>query len=338
MLHIFHGTDEFSRAVALKELRAAMGDPQFAELNTTVLDGKHLSFGELRHHADAIPFLTDKRLVIVEGMLARLDPRRQAGEGDGEEDDEGEQEANPDLKQQLLDYLPDLPPSTDLVFVESKKLHANNAILKLADKEKKHARVKLFSPPDAKELPDWVNDRVALKGGKIEFSAANDLALYIGADLRALDNEIEKLALYRNGETIRREDVQFMVAPAQEQKVFDLVDALGQKRTQRALELLHEQLRQNANEFYLLSMITRQYRILLQVRDLMGRGMNADAIQKQLNLHPFVTKKMTEQARNYSVEQLEQIMFRLLDLDVSLKTSKLEPTLALDLLVVDLTR
>lgn len=338
MLHIFHGTNEFARAAAVKELCKAMGDPQFADLNTTTLDGRHLTFGELRHHTDAVPFLFDRRLVIVEGMLARLDPRRQAGEGGGEEDDEGEQESNPDLKEQLLDYLPNLPPTTDLVFVEAKRLHANNAVLKLAEKDKKNANVKLFAPPDANELPDWVMDRVELKGGKIEFSAANDLALYLGADLRALDNEIEKLILYRDGEAIRREDVQFMVAPAQEQKVFELVDALGQKRTQRALELLHEQLRQNANEFYLLSMITRQYRILLQVRDLMLRGLNADAIQKQLNLHPFVAKKMSEQSRNYSVEELEQIMFRLLDLDVSLKTSKLEPTLALDLLVVDLTQ
>lgn len=336
MLFIFHGEDDFTRAAALKTRRAEMGDPQFAELNTTTLDGRFLAFGELRHHADAIPFLADQRLVIVEGMLARLDPRRKAGdETDG---DVGETEPSADLKQQLLDYLPALPPTTQLVFVENKKLHANNAVLKFAEKEKKNAQVKLFMPPDAKDLPDWIIDHAAQKGGAIDFSAANDLALYLGADLRALDNEIEKLILYRNGATIRREDAQLLVASAQEQNIFELVDALGQKRTQRALELLHEQLRQNANEFYLLSMITRQYRILLQVRDLMTRGMGADAIQKQLGLHPFVAKKMSEQARGYSVDQLENIMRQLLEVDVNLKTSKLEPTLALNLLVVDLTR
>ncbi len=164
------------------------------------------------------------------------------------------------------------------------------------------------------------------------------MAIFIGADLRALDSDIEKLIVYRGGETIRREDVRLMVAPAQEQSIFEMVDAMGQRRMQRALELLHEQLRHNANEFYLLSMVTRQYRLMLQVRDLMQRGMNVDAIQKQLGLHPFVTKKIAEQARNYSVEQLENIMHKLLQVDVDLKTSKLEPTLALDLLVVDLTQ
>ena len=310
-----------------------MGDPQFAELNTTTLEGRALSFGELRHHADAIPFLSDKRLVIVEGLLARLDPRRKASD----DDDAPEEESNPELKQQLLDYLPNLSPTTNLLFIENKKLAANNAVLKFAEKDKKHAQVRLFAAPPADQLADWVIDHVEKKGGTIDFSAANDLALFIGGDLRALDSEIEKLIVYKNGAPIRRDDVRAMVAPAQEQSIFELVDALGARKTQRALELLHEQLRHNANEFYLLTMITRQYRIMLQVRDLATRGMGADVIQKQLGLHPFVTKKMSEQARSYSVEQLEGIMSKLLETDVSLKTSRLEPTLALDLLVVDLT-
>ncbi len=335
MLYIFHGEDDFRRAEAVRQLRAGMGDPQFAELNTTVLDGRSLTFGELRHHADAIPFLSDKRLVLVEGMLARLEPRRKAGE-DGE--GETEELANPQLKEALVEYLPQLPPTTNLVFIESKKLAANNAVLKFAEKDKKRAKVQLFLPPPADALPDWVIEHVEHKGGKIEFSAANDLALFIGQDLRALDNETEKLILYRNGETIRRDDVRALVASAQEQSIFDLVDALGQRRTTRALELLHDQLRHNANEFYLLSMITRQYRLLLQVTDLMRRGMATDAIQKQLSLHPFVTRKMVEQARNYSVEQLEQIMEQLLETDVNLKTSQLEAGLALDMLVVELTQ
>lgn len=333
MIYIFHGEDDFQRAEAVRNLRAGMGDPQFAELNTTTLEGRSLLFSELRHHADAIPFLSNKRLVLVEGMLARLDPRRKASE-DG---DEGEEESNPDLKQQLLDYLPNLSPTTDLVFIENKKLAANNAVLKLVEKDKKGAQVKLFAAPPADQLADWVIDHVEKKGGSIEFSAANDLALFVGADLRALDSEIEKLIVFKNGAQIRRDDVRMMVAPAQEQSIFELVDALGQRKTQKALELLHDQLRHNANEFYLLTMITRQYRIMLQVRDLATRGMQNDAIQKQLGLHPFVTRKMAEQSRNYSVEQLEGILFKLLDTDVSLKTSRLEPTLALDMLVVELT-
>lgn len=334
MFYIYHGEDDFRRGAALRELRAGMGDPQFADLNTTTLEGKSLSFSELRHHADAIPFLSDKRMVIVEGLLTRLNPRTRASEdGDGET----EEETNPELKALLLEYLPMLPPTTELIFIDRKSLAKNNPILKLAEKEKKHARVKAFTPPGADALPDWVIDHTEQKGGKIDFSAANDLAMYAGPDLRALDSEIEKLITYRAGETIRREDVNLLVANAHEQTIFELVDALGQRRTTKALELLHEQLRHGANEFYLLTMMTRQYRLLLMVRDLAARGLMPDAINKQLSLNPFVARKLHDQARNYSVEQLEGIMRRLLETDVALKTSRLEPTLALDMLVVELT-
>lgn len=333
MYYVYHGEDDFTRAAALRELRAQMGDPQFAELNTTRLEGRSLSFGELRHHADAIPFLAETRLVIVESLLARLDPRRKST-------DEGEieEEADPDLKDKLLEYLPQLPPTTRLAFIESKALAKNNAVLKFAEKDKKHAQVRLFMPPKQDELANWVLDRVEAKGNTMDFSAANDLALFIGTDLRALDNEIEKLLVFRNGQPIRRQDVQELVAPAREQIIFELTDALGQRRSTRALELLHDQLRQSVNEFYLLTMIARQYRLILQAKDLGMRGLGIDAIQKQLGTHPFATRKAVEQARNYSIERLEAIMARLLETDVSLKTSRLEPTVALDMLVVELTR
>lgn len=336
MVFIFHGEDDFRRAEQVHQLRASMGEPQFADLNTTVLDGKRLAIGELRHHADAIPFLADKRLVIVEGLLARLDPRAKKAE-DGEEQ-EGEQESNPELKAQLLDYLPALPETTNLVFIENKSLAKNNPVLKYAEKEKKRVNVRQFSPPSVDALPDWIIDHSEKKGGKIEFSAANDLALFVGSDLRALDNEIEKLITYRRGEMIRREDVQTLVAPTQQGNIFELVDALGQRKTQVAIQLLSDQLRHNAEPLYLLAMITRQYRMLLQVRDLAERGVPQDQITKQLGMHPFVARKVIDQSRHYSAEELEAIMVKLLETDVGLKTSRLDPVLALDLLVVELTR
>lgn len=337
MYYIFHGEEDFLRAAELKKLRDKMGDPQFAALNITTLDGRRLSFAELRHHADAVPFLADKRLVIVEGMLARLDPPKKRP-GGSEEAEEQEQESDPELKEQLLAYLPHLPETTRLVFVETKTLAKNNPILKLAEKDKRAAYVRHFVAPSLQELPNWIVQHTERKGYTIEFSAANDLALYVGPNLRALDAELEKLIAYRHGERIRRQDVQAMVAPAQEANIFELVDAMGQRQTRTALELVHNQLCQNANEFYLLSMITRQYRLLLQIRDLVARGLTAEQIQKQLDLHPFVARKMLEQSRHYSVEQLERIMHRLLETDVALKTGRLEPLLAFDLLVIELAK
>ncbi len=335
MYYIFHGEDEFSRVEEVKKLRAKMGDPQFADLNTTVLDGRSVTLGELRHHADAIPFLAEKRLVIVEGLLTRLDPRHKKKEGDEEE---AEEEADPELATGLAGYLPNLPDTTRLILLESKILAKNNPILTLAEKDKKNAHVRLFSPLKAQDLPEWIMERAGGKGARIDYSAANDLAIAIGPDLRALDNELDKLMAYCGQETITRQAVQALVAPVQEQSIFDLVDALGKRNTAAALQLLHGQLRHNAAPQYLLTMIVRQYRLLLQVRDLSARGLTPDQIRDKLGMHPFALRKILEQSHNYSIEQLEQIYGKLLDLDLAMKTSRGDPIVNLDVLVVELTR
>ena len=336
MYYIFHGEDDFTRAQELKKLRAKMGDPQFADLNTTYVEGRSASLGELRHHADAIPFLADKRLVIVEGLLTRLNPRQKKKEGVG--DEPFEEESNPELGADLAAYLPNLPETTRLIFVEDKTLPKSNPILKLAEKDKKNAYVRLFGLPRSEDLAGWIVDHAEVKGGRIEFSGANDLAMFIGADLWALDNELEKLITYRSGETIRREDVRALVAPLQEETIFALTDAMGKRDTASALALLHEQLNFNAQPLYLLTMIARQFRLLLQVRDLAARGHSIDQIRAKLALHPFVARKVVEQSRNFSIDQLESIYRKLLETDIAMKTSRGDPEVNLDVLVMDLTK
>ncbi len=335
MYYILHGEDEFSRTEQVRKFRAQMGDPQFADLNTAWFDGRKATLGELQHTCDAIPFLSDRRLVIVEGMLARFDPRR------GKSDEEGEEtveEANPVLAKDLKEYLTRLPETTRLVFVESKTLAKNNPILKQAESDKKNAHVKEFEEPKTRDLPKWIRERVKEKGGAIEPDAVEELAAHVGTDLRLIDNEIEKLLTYRNGQAIRAQDVRALVASVRESDVFALVDALGHRETGAALKLLHAQFDHNAAPGYLLSMIVRQFRLLLQMRDLAARGKTLDAAREQLKLHPFVAEKTWKQSLNFTLPQLEAIYQKLLDVDVAIKTGRSEPIVALDVLIVELTR
>lgn len=337
MFYILHGEDELSRTETLNQLRAKMGDPQFADLNTTQFDGRKLTLSELTHACDAVPFLTDKRLVIVDGMLARFDPRQRKSDDDASEIEE---ETNPTLAKDLIAYLNRLPDTTRLVFVESKTLAKNNSVFKYAAAidDKKKAFVKEFAAPKENALPKWIQDRVKAKGGTIDGNAVAELAAHIGTDLRLLDNEIEKLLTYRANETIRAEDVRALVASVRESDIFTLVDAVGRRDTRNALTLLHAQLDHNAAPIYLLSMITRQFRLLLQMKDLAARGKTVDVAREQLKLHPFVANKTWTQALNFTLPQLEAIYQKLLDADIAIKTGRSEPVLALDMLIAELTK
>jgi DNA polymerase-3 subunit delta len=345
MIYLLHGPDELLRSERLATIRAALGEPELADLSTSWLDGRKTPVAEVAYHCDVVPFLTPRRLVIVSSLLAQLKRRQQAGKKKGEPAEEGEPgkgtakaDADRDL---LLKYLPAMPDSTDLVLVEAEAVPRNERpykeLARLA--EAGRAEIVLCEAPEERDLPEWVLRRVKQKGGAIERDAAFDLATSIGRNLRLLDNEMDKLITYRGGAgPIRREDVRLLVSYTQEANIFDMVDAIGQQDGPKAVRLLRELERDGAAPLYLLSMIVRQFRILVQVADQMDLGLGKDEIAKIIGLHPFPTQKAMQQCRQWRMSDLEGAYDRLLETDVAIKTGKLPDDLALDLLVVELSQ
>lgn len=322
MFYIFHGPDELSRSEALANLKAQMGDPSLADLNTTVLDGGTMTLGELQQVCDALPFMSDRRLVIVHNHL------RQLLRGGGKRESEG--------IEALTDYLPTMPGSARLIFVEDETLPKSHPILKLAEKHEA-GHISTFDGPGRGELAGWIAKRVEAKGATIERAAADALAMAVGDDLRLMDSEIEKLTVYAGIERpITTADVELLVPYAGTANVFAMVDAIGRRDGRTALRLLHKLLDENAAPLYLLSMIVRQFRILIQVKELSAKGLATSTIAKQAKLHPFVAEKAQRQAMNFSMGQLEAIYARLLETDLAIKTGQMGDVLALDTLVAAL--
>jgi len=333
MFYVFHGDDEFSRAEALADFKARMGDPVLADLNTTFLDGRKVTFGELTHACDTVPFMARVRLVIVQDLLTRLVSQRSRGDAEARQ-----AKGNRDFLEALLAYLPRLPETSRLAFVEDDTLPDTHPIVKLARAEKRGI-VREFRTPDERSggLERWIQDRVEKEGGAIHPRAAHELATYVGENLRLLDRELEKLVVYVDGQRpIDVEDVHHLVSYIHEANIFEMTDALGRCDGPRASRLLHRMLDQGYDPLYLLGMIVRQFRIMIQVKDLAERGVHPNDIPARLGLKPFVVRKGLSQAAKFSMSQLETIYCKLWEIDLSIKTGQTEPALALDLFVAGL--
>ena len=198
----------------------------------------------------------------------------------------------------------------------------------------------MFEAPSSKggELARWIEDRARSKQARLGSGVAEELASCIGPDLRLIDQELDKLAAYALARPIARDDVRLLTPYAQEASIFDMVDALGHRRTPEAFRLLTRLRNEGAHPLYLLTMIVRQYRILLQVQELAQGGAAKDEVAKLLGMHPYPTGKAIDQARRYTPHQLLNIYDRLLDTDVAIKTGQMDANLALDLIVVELAR
>ncbi|MBI3943644.1 MAG: DNA polymerase III subunit delta [Chloroflexi bacterium] len=340
MFYILHGDDEFSRSEALDELKHKMGDATMADLNTTVLEGRKTSLADLIYACDSIPFLSERRLVIVDGLMAHLG-RKRKGNSEDEANTSSEESAPvgpvDDFTKKLLDYLGHLPDTTRLVFIEREKLTARHPILAYAQNNR-NAYVKEYLLPVRARLTQWIQTRAKTKGGQIQPDAAELLGAYIGNDLRLLDQELEKLLMYTYPDArITTAEVRLLVPYVRESNIFEMVDALCARNGYLANRLLHGLIADGESPQYLLAMIARQFRILIQMKELAQQGLPAEAIRSQLGLHPYVVEKGLTQTRHFTLDQLLQIHHRLLELDVSIKTGHTEPVLALDLLVGGLT-
>ncbi len=315
--YVFHGSDELTRSETVAEFRQRLGSAETADLNTTWLDGRTVSQGELAHACQSIPFLADRRLVVVSGLLTRY----------------GRESA---AMNSLLDLLLKLPETTRLILVEDAALSDDHPVLRLV-REKAVGYVRRFDPPEARELPQWIIRRAQKHGGQIEPEAAAQLAQAIGSELRLLDQEIGKLVTYAGPErVVTAADVARLVPYAQQAVIFDLVDALGQRDGRTATTTLQRLLNDGQEPMGILGMIIRQFRLLIQTKELAEGGENAASVAQVLGLHPFPAGKLHRQAANFTTAQLEKVYRRLLETDLQIKSGELTPEAALELLVAGL--
>ena len=133
------------------------------------------------------------------------------------------------------------------------------------------------------------------------------------------------------------DDVQKLVADAQQGDLFGMVDALAAGNGRRAIVEMHRLIDQGKAPLELFGMIVRQFRLMIELKELAGQGLATQAAAERLSLHPFVAEKTGKQAQAFSMEQLELIYHRLLEMDMQIKTGVAEDVAALDLLVAGLT-
>jgi DNA polymerase-3 subunit delta len=145
--------------------------------------------------------------------------------------------------------------------------------------------------------------------------------------------EIDKLIAFADGREIRRADIELLVSGREDMNIFSLIESLGRRDKSRALLLLSGQIREGFSEHYLLTMLVYHFRNLLSIQSLLSQGLGAEEIARRTRIHPFVVEKNLAYARNLSEEHLLLIYDKLCAADLNIKTGKMEPELALDLLL-----
>ena len=328
-LALFYGSDEFAIAERVESLKEQQGQAQPGLVDLVEIDMCDLASFTVRSICDTIPFLAEQRLVIVHNVLGGAF----GGRGGGG--------SRYGMLLDLIEYFPHLSPFCSLVLVEKRKmttqLRKRMILLVEAIKEEDGAVISECSVKSGNELIAWIMDRAIQGGGEISRNAASMLAAQHPDLPRMLSAEIEKLLTYVNrSRAVSSEDVSLHGNVSGHANIFHLVDAVAGRDGHRATAELHGLVgRQGYDPIQVFGMIVRQYRLLLQAREILDLGGDQGAVKSHLKLHPFAAQKIASQAHGYSLARLEVIYGQLLTFDVAMKTGA-DHKVSLDLLVAGL--
>jgi DNA polymerase-3 subunit delta len=321
-IYLLYGNHDLAFSDFISRLREKMGDPSTADMNIDTFTPGSFDLGKFQEVCTSIPFLARRRLVILE------EPTRQS--------------SNEHIKDSFFDLIGSIPNTTALLLIENVDLKSTKGKIpnKLADliqwlqEHQPSAYIKRFELPTGTQFVQWIRQLVHELGGEIEPQAAQLLAEYVSEDPHLTVQECSKLLDYVNRERpIEIVDIE-QITPFQRQSdVFAMVDAIGQRNGSQALQWLR-QLLQVDPAIYAFSMIVRQFRLLLLTKEAQANHLDPKDV---LQLHPYVAGKITAQAINFSLEDLEKIYHRLNEMDIASKTGQENLEVSLERLVAALT-
>ncbi|MCI8864107.1 MAG: DNA polymerase III subunit delta [Lachnospiraceae bacterium] len=304
-VYLLCGDEPFLKNSYKKRLKeAAVGDDG---MNFARFEGKALEVEALIRLADTMPFFAPRRLILIE--------------------DSGYFKGAPEA---LVKYLPQMPDTTCLVFVES----VVDKRGKLYKKVKELGYIAELGRQDGAQLAKWAGGILGKEGKKITRQTMEYFLAMVGDDMENIRTELEKLVSYTWGrEVVTDQDVEAVCTVRISNRIFEMVAAIANRQGKKAMELYEGLLALKEPPMRILFLIARQFNQILQVKELAGQGMDRNAIASKLKIQPFIVGKATAQARQFSHSQILSYVNLCVEAEEAVKSGKLEGRIAVEMLI-----
>ena len=329
--YVIYG-DAFLVQEAIRDFESQIGSEEVRQANKHQLSGGQTTLQEVVGLCQVMPFMAEKRLVIVEGLLSIFEPRETRAKGSSMRSSVDKM-LNP--WKELEQLLPSLPETGVLVFKEGALTMRNPLLKRLSSVVETTSLI----TPRGEELSRWIKKRAAAKGSTITPGAVRLVSQWVGSDLLSLHNELEKLSLYASNRPIEERDVRALVSQVREASIFTAIDAVLEGRLPVALRIIRRLYKSGAAFPYIVSMLTRQLRLVVMAKELAESKASSKDIAARLRIsQEFVIRKTLDQARKHQWNTLIVLYSRLLEADVMVKSGRQQEIRMLEVLVTQLSR
>ncbi len=310
-LYLLYGEEAYLRRQYRDNLRKALV-PEEDTMNCSVYSGKDINVNEVVDLAGTMPFFADRRVIIVENS--------------------GWFKSGNDQIAMLVKTLSD---TTCMIFVEE-EVDKRSKLFKAVTANGYAANCEM---QDEAMLNKWIMGLLKKENKSITPDGLNLLLDRTGTNMENIRREVEKLVCYKYYEEgITAADVEELCIVQIQNQIFDMVEAVAQKKQKQALNLYYNLLALKEAPMKILALIARQFHMLLQVKEMKSKGYQESDIARQTGLNPyFLKKKYIPQAAQFKQPQLEAALRTCVEAEENVKTGRMPDVLSVELIIVSLS-
>lgn len=306
-VYLLYGGERYLQKQYRDKLKKALcGEDD--NMNNHFFEGKGISIGEVIDLAETMPFFADRKVIFIEnsGYL------KSGGE-------------------QLAEYIGEQNETTILIFVES-EVDKRSKLFKAI--QSKGCAVE-FVEQDENTLKRWVAGMLGREGKKITENTVQLFLTKTGTDMENIYTELEKLICYcMDKEIVTAEDVEVICTTRITSHIFDMVDAIADKKQAKALQLYYDLLALKEPPMRILFLIARQCNILLQVKAMKGKGYNNKDMASAIGVPPFALNKYAAQAGKFKTAVLKKAVAKCVEAEEAVKTGRMNDVMSVEILIM----
>lgn len=305
--YLLYGEERYLRRQYRDRLKAALCSPGDT-MNIHFYEGKNVPVGEVIDLAETMPFLAERRAIFLDGTGLF----KAGGE-------------------KLAEYLVDSNETTVFIFMES-EVDKRSKLFKTL---KEHGYAAEFALQDESTLKKWVAGILGREGKKITEDTVQFFLSKTGTDMENIQMELEKLICFSmDKDVVAREDVELICTNRISNHIFDMINAIADRQTKKALELYYDLLALKEPPMRILFLIARQCNMLLQVKEMKGKGFDNKAIGGKISLSPYVAGKYVAQAGKFKSIDLKNAVIQCVEAEEAVKTGRMDDRMSVELLIV----
>lgn len=305
-VYLIYGEEAYLRKQYRDKLKNAITDGD--TMNYSYFEGKGADAGKIIQMAETLPFFSDYRLVIVENS-----------------------DFFKSTNEDMINYIEGIPETTIIIFVEENVDKRSRLFKKVKD----CGYVSEMTVQSPAILERWILSILGDSGKRITKETMNYFLSVSGTDMMNIAKELEKIICYcMDKEEIEIGDIKEITTEQISAKIFDMIDALGYRNQKKTLEIYYDLIATKEPPMRILFMLTRQFNIMLQVKELQGIGMGQKEIATKLSMQPFIVGKAMKQVENFPKGSLRNALKDAVQVETNIKSGIMEEKIGVEMLLI----